>query len=136
MLRWNPMPPLPSWLARFNRRVTNRLTMPVARRIPGFAVLIHTGRRSGRRYRTPVNLFPSEDTFVIALTYGRDRDWVKNVLAAGTCDVEYRGASVHLTEPRIITDRRGHGVPGPVRLVLATFGVTEFMELKPDRSRG
>jgi deazaflavin-dependent oxidoreductase (nitroreductase family) len=85
--------PLPGWLGRFNRGVTNRVIEPMARRLPWFAVVTHEGRRSGRRYRTPVNLFRSGDRYVIALTYWRDRDWVKNVLAAGGCEVKTRGLS-------------------------------------------
>src|SRR5215204_4698399 len=49
--------PLPKQLARFNRVTTNRVAFPVARRVPGFAVVLHTGRRSGCSYRTPVNAF-------------------------------------------------------------------------------
>ncbi len=86
--------PLPAWLGRFNRRVTNHVAGPLAGRLPGFAIVIHTGRRTGRRYRTPVNLFRSDDDFVIALTYGALGDWVRNVLAAGGCEVETRGAIV------------------------------------------
>jgi len=49
--------PLPESVAVLNRRFTNRLTGSVADRLPGFAILIHTGRRSGTGYRTLVNVF-------------------------------------------------------------------------------
>jgi hypothetical protein len=49
--------PLPKRLAGFNARVTNRLTRRVAGRLPGFGIVSHVGRRSGRAYRTPVNVF-------------------------------------------------------------------------------
>ncbi|MGH2766055.1 MAG: nitroreductase family deazaflavin-dependent oxidoreductase, partial [Actinomycetota bacterium] len=88
--------PLPGWLARFNRVATNHVTRPLARWLPGFAVVVHRGQRSGRTYRTPVNLFRSHDRYLIALTYGRDRDWVRNVLATGGCDVETRGRTLQL----------------------------------------
>jgi deazaflavin-dependent oxidoreductase (nitroreductase family) len=119
---------LPAWLARFNRVVTNRLTRPFARRLPGFAVVHHVGRRTGRPYRTPVNMFRSGDRYLIALTYGADRDWVKNVLAAGGCTVETRGTVIPLTDPRVV--RADYGlVPSAVRPVLKVLGVTGFMEL-------
>jgi deazaflavin-dependent oxidoreductase (nitroreductase family) len=121
--------PLPRWLPRFNRGVTNLITRPIAPRLPGFAVIIHYGRRSGRRYRTPVNLFRLKDHYVIALTYGRDRDWVKNVLAAGACEVETRGASIRLVDPRIVIDEERGLVPRPIRPILKAIGATEFMEL-------
>jgi deazaflavin-dependent oxidoreductase (nitroreductase family) len=70
-------------MAWFNRHVTNRITRPLARSLPGFGVVEHAGRRSGRQYRTPVNVFRAGPSYVIALTYGVESDWVQNVLAAG-----------------------------------------------------
>ena len=122
--------PLPKALARFNRRVTNRVLGRFAGRIPGFAIVTHTGRRSGRTYRTPVNLFRSGDTYVIALTYGADAQWVRNVEAAGGCQIETRGARIRLVEPRIVHDRRRAPVPAPVRLPLAAIDVSDFMLLR------
>jgi deazaflavin-dependent oxidoreductase (nitroreductase family) len=128
--------PLPGWLARFNRGGTNRVTRTFAGKVPGFAVVIHKGRRSGRTYRTPVNIFRSGNGYVIALTYGSDRDWVKNVLAAGRCDIEYRGGTVRLTDPRLVMDQRQRPAPAVIRPFLAAMGVTEFMELRLQRERG
>jgi len=125
--------PLPGWLARFNRTATNRVTKPLAGWLPAFAVVTHTGRRSGHRYRTPVNLFHSGDVYVIALTYGRDRDWVRNVMAAGGCDVQTRGRPIHLEDPRIVSDPSGTRVPGAIRPILKAAQVTDFMELKESR---
>lgn len=122
--------PLPAWLARFNRRATNRVTRPIAGWVPGFAIVVHLGRRTGRLYRTPVNLFRSGDRYVIALTYGPDRDWVNNVLSARECEVETRGRTLHLTDPRIVTDEEQALVPAPIRPILKAVGVTEFMELR------
>jgi hypothetical protein len=39
-------------VATFNRQVTNRVTGPFAHRLPGFGVVVHVGRKSGREYRT------------------------------------------------------------------------------------
>ena len=122
--------PLPEWLARLNRSGINRVTRPVAERLPGFAVVIHTGVRTGREYRTPVNMFRSGGGYVIALTYGRERDWVKNVLAAGGCEVETRGSSIALTDPRIVRDERQSRAPLAIRPILKALGVKEFLELR------
>jgi hypothetical protein len=46
--------PAPRWVATVNRRFTNHLMSVVAMRRPGFGIITHTGRRSGRTYRTPV----------------------------------------------------------------------------------
>jgi len=71
------------WVAAFNQAVTNRITGRFAARLPGFAMLTHTGRKSGQLYRTPVNVFRTHEGFAIALTYGREARWVQNVLTAG-----------------------------------------------------
>src|ERR1022692_2288958 len=76
------------WVAAFNLAVTNRITSRFAARLPGFGILAHVGRKSSRVYRTPVNVFRAPEGFLIALTYGRDSEWVKNVLAAGGCQLE------------------------------------------------
>jgi deazaflavin-dependent oxidoreductase (nitroreductase family) len=122
--------PLPKRLARFNRLVTNRVLGPFARQLPGFAIVSHVGRRSGRAYRTPVNLFRSNDGYVIALTYGSDSQWVRNVLAAGAVAIETRGQRIHLVEPEIVHDAQRSLVPSPVRPMLRLANVTDFMVLQ------
>ena len=122
--------PLPKALARFNRVVTNPIVRHVAGRLPGFGIVMHVGRRSGRMYRTPVNFFRRDDRYVIALTYGIDSQWVRNVLAAGACDVETRGRSIRLVEPEIAQDPRRRLVPAPVRPILRLVGVSDFMVLR------
>ena len=122
----------PRWLARFNRRVTNRLFGPVALRLPGFGMVVHTGRKTHRRYRTPVNVFRCADGYVIALTYGPEAEWVRNVRASGGCTLETRGRMLRLTRPRVLRDERRRAVPLPVRVVLGMVGVADFLELKLD----
>jgi deazaflavin-dependent oxidoreductase (nitroreductase family) len=116
-------------VAAFNRRVTNRVTGPFAGWLPGFGVVTHVGRRSGRPYRTPVNLFAAPGGYLIALPYGRDSDWVRNVLAAGGCDVRTRGRVRHLTEPEVVHDPARASVPPPVRAILGLIGVDDFLKL-------
>jgi deazaflavin-dependent oxidoreductase (nitroreductase family) len=120
---------LPKWLARFNRRVTNRVTGTFADRLPGFGILIHTGRRSGKTYWTPVNVFRDGNDYIIVLTYGSESDWVRNVLAAGACEMVTRGRRVSLTHPRIIIDPSIRWAPPLLRLIPRLAGVTEYMRL-------
>jgi deazaflavin-dependent oxidoreductase (nitroreductase family) len=122
--------PLPRRLAAFNLVVTNRVLGPLARWLPGFAVVTHVGRRSGRVYRTPVNLFRSGDRYVIALTYGADSQWVRNVLAAGEAHVETLGRRLHLVDPEIAHDPARRLVPAPVRIPLRLADVDDFMLLR------
>src|ERR1700732_3318187 len=92
------------WVAAFNLAVTNRITSRFAARLPGFGILAYVGRKSGRVYRTPVNVFRAPEGFLIALTYGRETEWVKNVLTAGGCDLETRGTRYQLAVPTIVHD--------------------------------
>jgi hypothetical protein len=41
------------WLARFNSAVTNRITSLFAGWLPGFCILTHVGRRSGKSTELP-----------------------------------------------------------------------------------
>lgn len=116
-------------LARFNRHVTNRVTRRFADRLPGFAIVIHTGRRSGKTYRTPVNAFHDGNGYIIALTYGADTDWVRNVEAAGACEIVTRGRHISLTQPRLVNDPKRRWAPLPVRLILGLVGASQYMRL-------
>jgi deazaflavin-dependent oxidoreductase (nitroreductase family) len=124
--------PLPKSLARFNLKVTNRVTGPFAARLPGFAIVHHVGRRSGTERTTPVNMFRDKDDYVIALTYGRDSQWVKKVLAAGEFDVVTRNRRVHLTDPRIV---QGARVPPVVRPMLRALDVDDYVVARPSASK-
>jgi deazaflavin-dependent oxidoreductase (nitroreductase family) len=123
---------MPKGLARFNRRVTNPVVRTFAGRLPFLAIVNHQGRTSGRRYRTPVNAFARPDGgFNLALTYGTDSQWVRNVLARGGCTVEYRGRILPLANPRVVHDPSRRLVPAPVRPILRLLGVEDFMQLEP-----
>jgi deazaflavin-dependent oxidoreductase (nitroreductase family) len=119
----------PRGLAKFNRQVTNRILGTFAPVVPGFGVIVHTGRKSGKTYRTPVNIFAVDDTYVVALAYGTESDWVRNVLAAGGCDVLSRGRQLRLTDPEIVHDPSRHYVPALARPILAIVGVDDFLKL-------
>ncbi len=75
------------WLAKINITFTNRITGLFAGWLPGFGILTHIGRKSGKVYRIPVNVFRASNSFIIALTYSSQSEWVKNVLAAGGCEL-------------------------------------------------
>jgi deazaflavin-dependent oxidoreductase (nitroreductase family) len=120
---------MPRRMARFNRVVFNPAIRPLARVLPGLGVVIHRGRRSGHLYRTPVNVFRAPDGYVIALTYGIG-DWVRNVLAAGHCELETRGRRVRLVDPRVAHDPDRRKVPPGVRPILRLIGVADFLHLR------
>jgi deazaflavin-dependent oxidoreductase (nitroreductase family) len=122
--------PIPKAVRRWNKAGLNRITRHVAPLLPGFGIIIHRGRRSGRQYETPVNVFPVEDGYVFALTYGPDTDWVRNVLAAGGCELRTRRRTVRLVSPRLFRDESRHAVRPVERQVLQVLGVADFLSLK------
>ena len=123
---------LPRKIARFNNRVTNHLTRPFVPYLPGFGLVVHIGRTSGRRYRTPVNVFERTDGFVIALTYGTESDWVRNVLAAGGCELITRGRRYQLADPEIFHDQSRRPAPAIARPILRAIGAADFMRLRQE----
>ena len=94
---------LPQWLARFNRCVINPVQRIWAGYLPAFAILEHTGRKSGRTFRTPLNVFSTDDGVAILLTYGPDRDWLKNITAAGGGRLKRCGNTFALADPHLMT---------------------------------
>jgi hypothetical protein len=48
--------PIPQIVRQWNKAGLNRVTRHIAPWMPGFGVVVHRGRRSGRVYQTPVNV--------------------------------------------------------------------------------
>ena len=92
---------LPRGLARFNRVVTNRIQGLWAPTLPPWAVLLHTGRRSGRSYRTPVLAFLSGRHLVVALVYGQESDWLRNLRATPGTVIRRRRTYALIGAPRV-----------------------------------
>jgi deazaflavin-dependent oxidoreductase (nitroreductase family) len=90
--------------ARFNERVTNRIQGLYAWLLPPWAVILHRGRRSGRPYRTPLFAFRRQQTLVIALLYGHESDWLRNLQAGGGHVV--RGGRTYVVAPPEVVDTR------------------------------
>jgi len=89
-------------MRRVNRDFTNRLVGPLAGWLPPLASVEHRGRRSGRRYRTPVVAFTTATGYVSPLPYGTDTDWCLNVCAAGLCTLRLGGRDVAVSNPRVV----------------------------------
>ena len=117
------------WLAKFNIVVTNRITGLFAGYVPGFGILTHVGRKSGKVYRTPINVFRTPNGFSIALTYSSQSAWVKNVLAAGRCELKTVGKSYRLSAPKVVHDPSRRRFPILVRIVLTLVGADEYLQL-------
>jgi deazaflavin-dependent oxidoreductase (nitroreductase family) len=110
--------PAPRWVARANKAGLNRVTKFVAPWAPGWAVVVHRGRKSGTTFRTPLWAFRRRDGYVIALTYGSSADWVRNVLAAGGCELETRRRRYQVSNPRVYRDENATDMPAFIRFML------------------
>jgi deazaflavin-dependent oxidoreductase (nitroreductase family) len=118
-------------LARFNRQVLNRgIGVIAGRRLSPVAFMVHEGRRSGRRYRTPVMPLPLPDGFLVSLPYGPKRDWVRNVLAAGRCTLLRGGRRFELADPRMLDAAAAAPLlPAALRPALRVVPAIRFVRL-------
>src|SRR4051794_7258664 len=122
--------PIPLRVARFNRRVTNPLLGTVSDRIWPLATLHHVGRSSGRRYRTPVFAFSTPRGVVVALTYGTQVQWLRNLESAGGARMVRRGHVLALADPvRLHGDDGARLVPAAIRAGLRVMHVDDFVEV-------
>jgi deazaflavin-dependent oxidoreductase (nitroreductase family) len=121
----------PAWLqlgvfksyASFRRRHAGR-------RHSVTALLTHTGRRSGKTYQTPLGAQPYGDGFVVSLPYGSRTDWCRNVMAAGTCKLAFRGQIYRLERPEIIPAAQVFPTLRVAqRLLLRGGGIRDFLWL-------
>lgn len=115
-------------------RYVNPVTRPFAKRLPSFAIITHRGRKSGRSYSHPINVFRRGDDYYFFLTYGSDVQWVKNVLASGSCTIETRGRVVELVDPELVTDPELRPAPPLARFVERhVAGVTQYLRMRSIR---
>ena len=127
-LGWQPAIDALRW---FNKKVQNPLTMRVAgKKNRDLAVLHHTGRRSGREYAVPVLAHRSGQSFLVPLSYGTNVDWLRNVLASGSCAIDHDGVRYDTVAPVImpIAEAAQHLNPRRVR-VLGLLGIESFLRL-------
>jgi len=115
----------------FNKHYFNRL----ARRFAGvsrtpFALIRHVGRRSGKPYETPIIVMPQGNGFVIALTYGPEVDWYRNVQAAGEATLLWHNQEYALKQPEPIDITTGlSAFPTPFRQILGLLGTQLFVRM-------
>jgi deazaflavin-dependent oxidoreductase (nitroreductase family) len=129
-----PVPlPRTRFIRPFTTHILNRFTRLFVHRLPGFAIVIQRGRKSGQIHRTPMNVFRDGEDYLFALTYGSDVQWVKNILAAGEADLRIGDKTIHLTDPEVFVDPKRRLMPPHVRFVLGVMRVSEFLRMRPGR---
>lgn len=122
--------PLPHQLVEFNRRYLNAVTL----KLVGFGSLVdleHVGRTSGTVRHTPLMAFRHGDVVTVALTYGSQVQWLRNVEAAGHCRMTVRHSLLDLGAPRRVAPQIAlPHVAQPQRALLRwPIRCTEFVEL-------
>jgi deazaflavin-dependent oxidoreductase (nitroreductase family) len=99
-----------TWPAPFQTliRTSNKyLLNPVMLRLAGrrywyASVIQHTGRRTGKRYSTPIVVDRVGNQMFVPLPYGTQVDWVRNVLTTGEADIISKGQTYHVVSPELI----------------------------------
>jgi deazaflavin-dependent oxidoreductase (nitroreductase family) len=114
---------MPAWLPAFNQRVTNRIQGLYAPFVPPLAVVVHTGRKSGKSYRTPVSGFVRDGKVAIPLPYSANVQWVRNLQAAGSGELIRRGRRLQLSNPRVVTEPGAESLPPAAERVLRRMAV-------------
>ena len=121
--------PIPKAVTKVNRTLLNPLMGFLAGKGP-FVVIEHVGRRTGQTYRTPLMAFRTGDAVTIALTYGPDVDWLKNIREAHCCRMLIGGEVLHLGEPVDLPCEVGQSQVGqPARSILRVIRCNDFIEL-------
>ena len=135
------VPVLPSRIVRILVRPLTRVLNPIIVKLAGkrhFAMaaqIRHHGRHSGQAYLTPVTARMAGDTIWIALTFGNQSDWSRNVRAAGGCSMRIGGLDYEADTPRFV-DRDDAGpelkkVFKPVeRAMFRLLGIKQFLCLR------
>jgi len=121
----------------FNKHVTNRILRWFTRFSHGpFAIIRHVGRRSGKPYETVIWVWQMREGFVIALTYGPEVDWYRNMQAASGGTVFWHRRLYVVGKPELIdTETALQAFPALFRLLFRTFGKQEkFVLMKPSGS--
>jgi len=125
--------PIPKSITQLNKHVTNRLFLHFAGWLPPLAIIEHRGRKSGRRYRTPILAFPTNNGYIFALTYGRNVDWVKNLRTSGSGVLRYNASTEIVYNPRFVPYEKVKQIfPGPVRLFLEILHITDCISIEKE----
>ncbi len=118
----------------FNKHVTNRVLRWFTSFSHGpFAIIHHVGRRSGKPYETVIWVWQMREGFVIALTYGEEVDWYRNMKANEGGRVYWHRRLYLVGKPELIDAEKAlQAFPALFRLIFRTFGRQEkFVLMRP-----
>src|ERR1051326_5944996 len=90
-------------LRGLNKGSVNPMTLKFAGGRSGIWVTLrHVGRPSGRAYTTPLLAQPFGDGFLLALFYGANVDWCRNVLTTGKGTLTWHEQEYPLERPELL----------------------------------
>ncbi len=122
---------IPQWVARINKYVTNPVQRIWAGYAPTFGILEHVGRKSGKQFKTPLTVFSTDEGVAILLTYGPNRDWLKNITAANGGRMKRYGRTFAVTDPRVMSKAEAAGsVTGLWRPIFARLPFDQAVLLR------
>jgi deazaflavin-dependent oxidoreductase (nitroreductase family) len=115
-----------------NKRIFNPVIIKFAgSRYSPISIIRHTGRRSGKSYRTPVIVEPVGNQFIIALPYGSDVDWYRNILAARWGSILWRGKEYLVENPEPLAVGTDLSLlPLVLRVIVQSVGVQYFIQMR------
>jgi deazaflavin-dependent oxidoreductase (nitroreductase family) len=118
-------------LMRRMGKASNTLTRHLAGRrfVTIWALISYRGRRSGKIYTLPVAIAATPDSFVIPMPFP-DAQWIRNVLAAGECQIRWNGRDWRAIKPEVISKAEGAASFGLIpRLALRLLPIDRFLRL-------
>jgi hypothetical protein len=126
--------------AKRARSMVHRLTIAVgpigrplagSRWLPLYAIVRHTGRKSGKQYAIPIVAFPALDGFVIPLPFGEETQWMRNLFAADG-GIRWRAREYMIGRPQLIDlDNAAvvDAVPRLLRAVARRLGIVRWVRV-------
>ncbi len=128
LARFIRQPAMRDHVRHFNKTRLNPLMLSVVGNRQ--TIIKHVGRRSGHEYATPIIAQPMRDGFVIALTYGHETDWYRNVQAAGHCALLIDEQEYQLEKPELLSAKEALPAFSLMqRIILSGGGIHEFLLL-------
>ena len=95
-------PPVLNTVRRISRAAKPMVLKTAGQPGNSTSVIRHVGRSSGREYETPVSALSADGGFLIALPYGPNTDWLKNVLASGAATIVDQGTTYTVDHPEVV----------------------------------
>lgn len=125
------MSPVKNAVRTFNKHLLNPAMLLLAGRRHWYAaVLMHTGRNSGKSYATPVVADRVADGFIVPLPYGTRVDWLRNVLVSRQATIRVGGRTYVVTDPQVIdAATAGPQLSARRRRAFERFGIEQFVKL-------